>query len=332
MPGHAGKAIIYLGLMTVSTAPPGAPVLTVRSADSRPMATTGAVAVRRSCAMAKRARDADPCAPSAAARDRARAGAVGAAPRPGAHRHAPRRPRLRTSFCGFELAHPLGLAAGFDKNAEAVPGLFGLGFSFVEVGTVTPRPQAGNPKPRLFRLRRAAGADQSHGLQQRRPGGGARPAASARDPSRGPLGVNIGANRDTPTRSRTTSPACAGCTSWSTTSRSTSRRRTRRACATCRAGRACDELLGALIEARATLAAAAGQAAARQDRARPHAGRRGGARRGGAGARRRRPDHQQHHGRAAAGRDRPARERAGRPERRPPVPARRPSSSAGSIA
>ena len=57
----------------------------------------------------------------------------------------PASPRLRSAFCGFELPHPLGLAAGFDKNALAVPGLFGLGFSFVEVGTVTPRPQAGNP-------------------------------------------------------------------------------------------------------------------------------------------------------------------------------------------
>ena len=65
----------------------------------------------------------------------------------------PDAPRLATASCGFELPHPLGLAAGFDKNAVAVPGLFGLGFGFVEIGTVTPRPQAGNPRPRLFRLR-----------------------------------------------------------------------------------------------------------------------------------------------------------------------------------
>jgi dihydroorotate dehydrogenase len=103
--------------------------------------------------------------------------------------------RLRTSFCGFELAHPLGLAAGFDKNAEAVPGLFGLGFSFVEIGTVTPRPQAGNPRPRLFRLRREQALINRMGFNN----GGldAMRARLARGAARpGPLGANIGANRD----------------------------------------------------------------------------------------------------------------------------------------
>ena len=65
----------------------------------------------------------------------------------------PVRPALSTTFLGHALAHPLGLAAGFDKNAQALPGLARLGFGFLEVGTVTPRPQVGNPKPRLFRLR-----------------------------------------------------------------------------------------------------------------------------------------------------------------------------------
>jgi dihydroorotate dehydrogenase len=103
--------------------------------------------------------------------------------------------RLRTSLCGLELPHPLGLAAGFAKNGEAVPGLFGLGFSFVEIGTVTPRPQAGNPQPRLFRLRRQRALINRMGfnndgllaLRARLEGLGPRP---------GPLGVNIGANRD----------------------------------------------------------------------------------------------------------------------------------------
>jgi dihydroorotate dehydrogenase len=103
--------------------------------------------------------------------------------------------RLRTAFCGFELPHPLGLAAGFDKNAEAVPGLFGLGFAFVEIGTVTPRPQSGNPRPRLFRLRRAQAlinrmGFNNDGLEAI----GARLAGQKANP--GPLGVNIGANRD----------------------------------------------------------------------------------------------------------------------------------------
>jgi dihydroorotate dehydrogenase len=111
----------------------------------------------------------------------------------------PERPRLRTRFLAFELAHPLGLAAGFDKNAEAVPGLFGLGFSFVEVGTVTPRPQAGNPRPRLFRLARQQALINRMGFNN----DGLR-AMGARlerlDPLPGPLGVNIGANRDSADR------------------------------------------------------------------------------------------------------------------------------------
>jgi dihydroorotate dehydrogenase len=103
--------------------------------------------------------------------------------------------RLATSFCGFDLPHPLGLAAGFDKNAEAVSGLFGLGFGFVEVGTVTPRPQPGNPKPRLFRLRRQQALINRMGFNNR---GLAAVCAhlETRDPSWGVLGANIGANRD----------------------------------------------------------------------------------------------------------------------------------------
>lgn len=70
----------------------------------------------------------------------------------------PREKRLDPAILGLEVwgrkfSNPLGLAAGFDKNAEAVEGLLGLGFGFVEVGSVTPVPQEGNPKPRIFRLR-----------------------------------------------------------------------------------------------------------------------------------------------------------------------------------
>ncbi|EPT01269.1 hypothetical protein FOMPIDRAFT_1023363 [Fomitopsis schrenkii] len=60
--------------------------------------------------------------------------------------------RLRTSIWGDELGSPVGMAAGFDKDGEATDGLFNLGFSWVEIGSVTPRPQPGNPKPRVFRL------------------------------------------------------------------------------------------------------------------------------------------------------------------------------------
>ncbi|MCS6890091.1 MAG: quinone-dependent dihydroorotate dehydrogenase [Rhodovarius sp.] len=61
-------------------------------------------------------------------------------------------PVLATRVFGLSFANPLGLAAGFDKDAEAVLPLFALGFGFIEAGTVTPRPQPGNPRPRLFRL------------------------------------------------------------------------------------------------------------------------------------------------------------------------------------
>ena len=59
---------------------------------------------------------------------------------------------LQTDFCGISLENPVGLAAGFDKNAEAIPGIFDLGFGFVELGTVTPMPQKGNAKPRVFKI------------------------------------------------------------------------------------------------------------------------------------------------------------------------------------
>lgn len=107
----------------------------------------------------------------------------------------PDRPRLRTSLCGLDLAHPLGLAAGFDKNAEAVAGLFGLGFSYVEIGTVTPKPQAGNPRPRLFRLRAQQALINRMGFNN---AGleAVRARLDALTVRPGPLGANLGANRD----------------------------------------------------------------------------------------------------------------------------------------
>ena len=61
-------------------------------------------------------------------------------------------PILSQHLIGLDFPNPIGLAAGFDKNAEVVKSMFSLGFGFVEVGTVTPKPQKGNPKPRVFRL------------------------------------------------------------------------------------------------------------------------------------------------------------------------------------
>src|SRR5690349_13216071 len=59
---------------------------------------------------------------------------------------------LATTVAGLTFPNPVGLAAGFDKNAEVPDAILGLGFGFAEVGSITPRPQAGNPRPRLFRL------------------------------------------------------------------------------------------------------------------------------------------------------------------------------------
>ena len=81
---------------------------------------------------------------------------------------------------GLNFPNPIGLAAGFDKNAEVPDALLRLGFGFVEVGTVTPRPQAGNPKPRVFRLAADEAIDQPARLQQRRRAGGAGAAGRAR--------------------------------------------------------------------------------------------------------------------------------------------------------
>src|SRR3982750_3812041 len=66
-------------------------------------------------------------------------------------------PSLAVEIWGCTLTNPIGLAAGFDKNAEVPDALLGLGFGLVEIGSVTPKPQEGNPRPRLFRLREDRG-------------------------------------------------------------------------------------------------------------------------------------------------------------------------------
>jgi dihydroorotate dehydrogenase len=104
-------------------------------------------------------------------------------------------PRLTVEAFGLRFPNPLGLAAGFDKNVEVADPALRLGFGFVEVGTLTPRPQAGNPAPRLFRL------DADEGLVNRlgfnNDGfAAARARLAARGKRPGIVGVNIGANRD----------------------------------------------------------------------------------------------------------------------------------------
>ncbi|MBN9222590.1 MAG: quinone-dependent dihydroorotate dehydrogenase [Mesorhizobium sp.] len=107
--------------------------------------------------------------------------------------------RLKVSLCGLDFPNPLGMAAGYDKNAEVPDALLGLGFGFAEVGTITPLPQAGNPKPRIFRLtadeaviNRLGFNNEGHLAAEKR--------LAARKGRGGIVGVNIGANKDSADR------------------------------------------------------------------------------------------------------------------------------------
>src|SRR5690606_8718400 len=104
---------------------------------------------------------------------------------------------LVTKVLGLAFPNPVGLAAGLDKNGEHVDALLGLGFGFVEVGTVTPRPQAGNPAPRLFRLRRQRALINRMGFNNAGMEATAKRYANLRFRP-GPLGFNLGKNKDTP--------------------------------------------------------------------------------------------------------------------------------------
>ena len=97
---------------------------------------------------------------------------------------------------GLEFSHPIGLGAGVDKNGEYLDGLAKLGFSFIEVGTVTPRPQKGNPKPRLFRLPKAQAIINRMGFNNQ--GVDALLVNINKSTYQGILGINIGKNADTP--------------------------------------------------------------------------------------------------------------------------------------
>ncbi len=105
-------------------------------------------------------------------------------------------PRLEREVFGLRFPNPVGLAAGFDKNAELVDELSDLGFGFIEIGTVTPRPQPGNDKPRLFRLKADQGIINRMGFNNK----GARVAAEKlkRRKSHVLIGGNIGKNKVTP--------------------------------------------------------------------------------------------------------------------------------------
>lgn len=107
--------------------------------------------------------------------------------------------RLRLTIAGLDLPNPVGLAAGYDKNARAVPALMRAGFGFVEVGAATPRPQPGNPKPRLFRLTQDRAIINRFGFNN--DGAQAIAARLAARPAGIPVGLNIGANKDSLDRS-----------------------------------------------------------------------------------------------------------------------------------
>ena len=106
--------------------------------------------------------------------------------------------RLRTQIAGLKLPNPIGLAAGFDKNATVLAPLSRSGFGFIEVGAATPRPQAGNPKPRLFRLARDKAAINRFGFNN--DGMDAIADRLAMRPKSGVIGLNLGANKDSTDR------------------------------------------------------------------------------------------------------------------------------------
>lgn len=121
---------------------------------------------------------------------------VGAGGRLGLNRLLCKTPRLPVTVMGLEFPNPVGLAAGLDKNGDAIDGFAQLGFGFIEIGTVTPRPQPGNPKPRLFRLPEATAIINRMGFNNQGVDYLVERVKAAR--YRGVLGINIGKNFDTP--------------------------------------------------------------------------------------------------------------------------------------
>jgi dihydroorotate dehydrogenase len=103
---------------------------------------------------------------------------------------------LRQTICGLDFPNPIGLAPGYDKNAEVAGQIMRLGFGFAEVGTLTPLPQAGNPQPRLFRLVEDKAVINRMGFNNEGQEAAARRLLADKRPRLGPLGINIGANKD----------------------------------------------------------------------------------------------------------------------------------------
>ena len=114
-------------------------------------------------------------------------------------RPRPDDPKLAVRAFGLNFPNPIGMAAGFDKSAEVPDALLRLGFGFVEIGTVTPKPQAGNPRPRLFRLERDEAVINRMGFNNDGAEAVLRRLA-ARAHLGGIVGVNVGANKDSADR------------------------------------------------------------------------------------------------------------------------------------
>ncbi len=133
---------------------------------------------------------------------------AGLVPLPG----VPTSPRLAVTLAGLALPNPIGLAAGYDKNATALAPLSRAGFGFLEVGAATPLPQPGNPRPRLFRLAQDRAVINRFGFNN--DGAQAIAARLARRPHRVPIGLNLGANKDSADRAGDYARVLAQCGAW----------------------------------------------------------------------------------------------------------------------
>ncbi len=130
---------------------------------------------------------------------------AGLGPRPGPFST----PRLRVRLAGLDLPNPVGLAAGFDKDCEVTAALGRTGFGFVECGAITPRPQPGNPRPRLFRLTPDRAVINRFGFNNAGMQAAARRLAAAERPV--PTGINLGANKDSADRPGDYAQVLASC-------------------------------------------------------------------------------------------------------------------------
>ncbi len=111
-------------------------------------------------------------------------------------------PRLRVQTCGLTFANPVGIAAGYDKNGEVPDAILKLGFGFCEIGSVTPLPQSGNEKPRIFRLPEDQGVINRLGFNNHGHAAVLSRLETRGNRAVGPLGINVGANKDSADRTK----------------------------------------------------------------------------------------------------------------------------------